>query len=297
MMPQCKIPAERLLPENCYMVSRTDSQGIITYANDLFAEISGYPLAELIGRQHSLVRHPDMPSQVFSEMWHALENGQQWRGVIKDCAKNGDYYWSDLRVSPVQDDWSSSVGFVAIRTRPDHAAIAAAEFRYRTMRTAPPAPPRRQPLGQRLYGALSAVFRRSTLPALLACLSGAALLASLPLKGNTLRLSSLDNPLKPLHEAGRHAARLADSVRRAGHDTWHAFSARRSVADTRIAALLEELQQGALRQTDDTLDKLRYEILQRTGSLRKFSADFERIGGGAHPLRPADIDPAPPYRS
>lgn len=141
-MPVHEAGTERLLPENCYMVSRTDRLGVITYANDLFAEISGYTLAELIGRKHNVVRHPDMPTQVFIDMWHTLEGGQHWRGVIKDRAKNGDYYWSDMRVSPVHDGWGSMAGFVAIRTRPEAAAIAAAEARYRAMQAASP-PPRR----------------------------------------------------------------------------------------------------------------------------------------------------------
>lgn len=284
-MPVHEAGTERLLPENCYMVSRTDRLGVITYANDLFAEISGYTLGELIGRKHNVVRHPDMPTQVFIDMWHTLEGGQHWRGVIKDRAKNGDYYWSDMRVSPVHDGWGSMAGFVAIRTRPEAAAIAAAEARYRAMQAASPAPvPARVPLRQRLASALRTVFRRGTLPALLACLSGAALLASLTLKGGTVRVSTLDDTTNPVRDAGRHAAQLIDTARRAGHDTWNALAERRTGSDARIATLIDDLERSALRRTDDTLDKLRHEILQRTGSLREFSADFERIGGGALPL-------------
>lgn len=94
-----------------------------------------------------------------------------------------------------------------------------------------------------------------------------------------------------MRDAGCHAAQLIDSARRAGHDTWNALAERRVGSDARIATLIDDLERSALRRTDDTLDTLRHEVLRHTGTLREFSAEFERIGGGATHLTLDDTDP------
>lgn len=82
------------------LISTTDTRGIITYANDRFIEICGYSAQELIGSPHNIVRHADMPSAAFKELWEKLKSGQSWRGIVKNRSKNGDFYWVDAFVSP-----------------------------------------------------------------------------------------------------------------------------------------------------------------------------------------------------
>ena len=92
---------ETEVPENELIVSRTDLKGNITYANETFARISGYEIAELIGKPHNIVRHPDMPSSVFKELWQTLKKGEIWRGYVKNLRKDGGYYWVYAEVSGV----------------------------------------------------------------------------------------------------------------------------------------------------------------------------------------------------
>jgi len=90
---ETEVPAEEAI------FSRTDLQGNITFVNDIFCEISGYEADELIGKPHNLLRHPDMPSAVFSELWKTLHNGEVFRGVIKNLRRDKGYYWVEALVS------------------------------------------------------------------------------------------------------------------------------------------------------------------------------------------------------
>ncbi len=106
---------ETEVPEGELIISRTDLKGRITYANDLFAQISGYSVAELVGKPHSIVRHPDMPKRVFKQMWEKLKNGQKWEGVIKNMRKDTGYYWVHAIVSGMYKD-DKLVEYKSIRT-------------------------------------------------------------------------------------------------------------------------------------------------------------------------------------
>ena len=76
-----------------YIVSETDEKGKITYVNDYFMEVSGYSEDELIGKPHSIVRHPDMPKVVFKLLWETIQQGKNINAVVKNLAKDGRYYW------------------------------------------------------------------------------------------------------------------------------------------------------------------------------------------------------------
>jgi len=75
------------------IMSKTDSKGIIEYANDYFIEISGYKEWELMGKPHNILRHPDMPKVVFKVLWDKLKQGEPTIAVVKNLAKDGRYYW------------------------------------------------------------------------------------------------------------------------------------------------------------------------------------------------------------
>ncbi len=92
---------ETQVPENELIISRTDLKGIITYVNDTFADISGYEADELVGKSHNIVRHPDMPSSVFADLWQTIKDGKTWDGYVKNLRKDGGYYWVFAEISGV----------------------------------------------------------------------------------------------------------------------------------------------------------------------------------------------------
>ena len=123
---------EAPFPKGCYVVSRTDLKGIITYANETFVDLSGFTRDELIGKNHNLVRHPDMPVAAFQDLWDTVKEGRPWRGVVKNRCKNGDYYWVEALVVPVRKD-DRTIGYMSVRTEPSRAQIAEAEALYRQL--------------------------------------------------------------------------------------------------------------------------------------------------------------------
>ena len=99
-----------------YIVSETDANGIITYCNDYFVQISGYPREEMLGQQHNIIRHPDMPKIVFKLLWERIKNGKNINAVIKNMAKDGRYYWVFTEfVSRVDLDTHDVIGYTASR--------------------------------------------------------------------------------------------------------------------------------------------------------------------------------------
>jgi aerotaxis receptor len=92
---------ETEVPEDELIISRTDLNGNITYANETFCEISAYSLDELIGKPHSIVRHPDMPKSVFSDLWETISEKKQWKGVVKNLRKDNGFYWVEAIISGV----------------------------------------------------------------------------------------------------------------------------------------------------------------------------------------------------
>lgn len=116
-------------PSGCYLVSRTDLKGTITYANDAFVDISGYSREELIGNNHNIVRHPDMPEAAFGDLWATVKSGLPWRGLVKNRCKNGDFYWVEAFVVPLKKD-GRIVGYQSVRTPAARDKRSAAEAAY-----------------------------------------------------------------------------------------------------------------------------------------------------------------------
>lgn len=112
---QSEFLCETLVPKNELIVSRTDLNGNITYANETFASISGYEIEELIGKPHNCVRHPDMPKAIFQELWESLKNKNRWSGFVKNIRKDFGFYWVYAEVSGVYKD-QELVEYKSIRT-------------------------------------------------------------------------------------------------------------------------------------------------------------------------------------
>jgi len=97
------------------IISQTDLKGVITFANRVFYKVSGYNKDELIGKPHSILRHPDMPKEIFKKMWETIQSGQAWNGLVKNLRKDGLYYWVDTEILPIKDDDNAIVGYIAAR--------------------------------------------------------------------------------------------------------------------------------------------------------------------------------------
>ncbi len=95
---------ETEVPQGELIISRTNLKGEITYANEVFAQISGYSVDELIGKSHNIVRHPDMPKAVFKQIWQTIKEYNKWTGAIKNMRKDGGFYWVKAEISGVFKD-------------------------------------------------------------------------------------------------------------------------------------------------------------------------------------------------
>lgn len=115
------------------LVSVTDLDGKIRYVNNAFLNISGFTFEELIGQDHNIVRHPDMPKAAFEDLWKTVRSGVGWRGLVKNRCKNGDHYWVDAFVTPVMKN-SKIIGFQSVRSEPTREQVADAEKLYEKMR-------------------------------------------------------------------------------------------------------------------------------------------------------------------
>ena len=118
------------LPDDAFLISRTDLKGRITYANPTFIEVSGFSWEELFGANHNLVRHPDMPPAAFANLWQTVQQGQSWNGLVKNRRKNGDHYWVRANVTPTVEN-GQVVGYTSIRRKAGRAEVEAADEAYR----------------------------------------------------------------------------------------------------------------------------------------------------------------------
>lgn len=120
---------EKQLPPGRYLVSKTDTKGIITYVNNAFLEVAGFSREELVGQNHNIVRHPDMPAPAFQDMWSCLQRQRPWQGVVKNRCKNGDYYWVKAFVAPIFQG-QEVAGYISVRSAPSRIEVDAAERLY-----------------------------------------------------------------------------------------------------------------------------------------------------------------------
>lgn len=122
---------EQPFPDGQTLISYTNAKGQITRANDAFVKLSGFTREELIGQPHNIVRHPDMPSEAFRDLWDTIKKGRPWSGLVKNRCKNGDQYWVRAYASPLSD----GSGYVSVRVAPTRQDISAAEGLYSKMQS------------------------------------------------------------------------------------------------------------------------------------------------------------------
>nr|WP_321267719.1 PAS domain S-box protein [uncultured Sulfurimonas sp.] len=124
---------EEYMLEGSLLISQTDLRGIITFANRKFCEVSGYKIDELIGSNHNIIRHPDMPKAIFTKMWSTIQSGQSWNGLLKNLRKDGLYYWVDSEIIPVHNENKEITGYIAARKVASRKDIQENETLYKKM--------------------------------------------------------------------------------------------------------------------------------------------------------------------
>ncbi len=105
----------RDIADKSSIVSKTDTKGYITFVNDKFCEISGYTKEELIGNKHSILRDPDTPDEFFDRLWREISSKKEWRGQLKNIAKDGSSYYVDALIAPILDEKGKIIEYIAFR--------------------------------------------------------------------------------------------------------------------------------------------------------------------------------------
>jgi len=111
------------MQENDFIVSKTDLKGRITYVNKIFMEMAEYTEKELIGKPHSIIRHPDMPKAVFKLLWQMVQNKEEIFAYVINRTKKGNEYWVYANVTPSLDESGKLIGYYSVRRKPNEKAL------------------------------------------------------------------------------------------------------------------------------------------------------------------------------
>ncbi len=116
---------EKVMGDNDFIVSKTDTKGFITYCNQIFMDMCMYSQDELIGANHNLIRHPDMPRIAFKLCWELIQNKQEFFGFVKNLRKDGGYYWVFANITASVDINGRIIGYYSVRRKPSRKGIEA----------------------------------------------------------------------------------------------------------------------------------------------------------------------------
>ncbi len=123
---------ETILSDDAFLVSETDAKGIILFANKEFCEVAEYTREELIGKNHNIVRHKDMPKGAFKDLWDTVKSGKVWQGYVKNGTKSGGYYWVFATVYPFKNEKNEQC-YLSCRRKPSRDDVAKYTELYKTM--------------------------------------------------------------------------------------------------------------------------------------------------------------------
>ncbi|MGY1672144.1 PAS domain-containing protein [Geodermatophilus sp. SYSU D00710] len=147
---------ERFFAPEEVIVSKTDTRGVITYANDVFLRVGAYARDEVIGQPHNLIRHPEMPRAVFKLLWDTLAARQELFAYVVNLAADGAHYWVLAHVTPSHGPDGAVVGHHSNRRRPSRRAVDRVRPLYRSLL----AEERRHPNARAAVAASSALLDR-----------------------------------------------------------------------------------------------------------------------------------------
>lgn len=125
---------ERTFDQDEIIVTKTDTKGVLTYANKVFLRVSALTEAEAIGKPHSLIRHPDMPRAVFKLLWDSLKAREELFAYVVNLAADGAHYWVLAHVTPSVDAHGRVVGYHSSRRKPERSAVTAIQALYGRLR-------------------------------------------------------------------------------------------------------------------------------------------------------------------
>jgi PAS domain S-box-containing protein len=124
---------EIVMREDDFIVSKTDLKGRITYGNKTFIEFSGFEEKDILGIQHNVIRHPDMPRAVFKLLWSSIQEGKEIFAYVKNICKDGSFYWVIANITPSVDATGNVLGYYSVRRKPHARAIPVISALYRQM--------------------------------------------------------------------------------------------------------------------------------------------------------------------
>ncbi len=115
---------EYILTDHDLIMSYTDSKGIITFVNDDFVRITGFSKDEIIGKSHAIIRHSDVPKEIYSDVWKHLLKNRTWTGLIKNKTKHGGFYWVRASITPMYQK-GKRIGYMSVHRRPNREHVQA----------------------------------------------------------------------------------------------------------------------------------------------------------------------------
>ncbi len=119
------------IKDSTVLITITDKKGRIKYANDAFVTVSGYSRKEIIGKEHNMLQHQDMPTAVFQELWSDIKEFKPWKRLVKFQCKNRGYYWEETHITPLYEN-ASPTGYMWVGYAPSREQIVKAENLYKT---------------------------------------------------------------------------------------------------------------------------------------------------------------------
>lgn len=115
---------EKRLGDDDFIVSKTDTKGKIIYCNDIFTRMAGYSASDLIGSNHNVIRHPDMPKIAFKLAWQLIQNKQEFFGFVKNLCADAGYYWVFAYITADIDPRSGEIlSYTSVRRKPPQSAV------------------------------------------------------------------------------------------------------------------------------------------------------------------------------
>ena len=114
---------EKVLDKDNFIVSKTDTKGKIIYCNEIFADMAGYPASDLIGANHNIIRHPDMPKLAFKVLWDLIQQKDEFFGFVKNLCADGGYYWVFAYITADLDQNGNIISYTSIRRKAPQSAI------------------------------------------------------------------------------------------------------------------------------------------------------------------------------
>jgi PAS domain S-box-containing protein len=114
---------ERVMKDDDFIISKTDTKGHITYCNEIFMDMSMMCEDELLGKPHNIIRHPDMPRVIFQTLWEHIRNGKEIFAYVKNLSKDGSYYWVFANITPSYDKNQHIIGYYSVRIKPSKDAL------------------------------------------------------------------------------------------------------------------------------------------------------------------------------